>query len=244
MNCHHSLATCSEKESKKELYNSITKNYAPQTIKISGSQSLNNVQKNTVSSSSLVSNSPPRQLNVNNIDSSFCGSRIADLSRRSQQTILSTVGLSEFKDASRTAQLINKLHIDNIPSNMSTIPPVDSYDTHTKRILSGSVLAKSQYHNRIRFRSQMLCKDMAGNIILCNSAIESPLGVVRDEISQPHIPVLNTRKKYTYTAHDIIAAKILLSSSHQDTAAIRFLAKKLSTRNGPRKKNNIAAKLA
>jgi len=208
IDCHHPLATCSERESKKEVQNDAMKNSTLQKTEASGSDASSSVQKHTEFSPSLVLKFPRCQLNTdaNAIDSSFCYQRTA--SEMSQLMNMSTISWQQQQQLKGSRN--------------------GCYDAHTRRILSNSVLAKSRYHDKARFKSQLL-----GNG-----------GPANDAIAQPHLYMFNTDKKLSYTAYDIANAKLMLSSRHQDTADIRYLANKLSPTNAPRMKNNIAARLA
>lgn len=112
---------------------------------------------------------------------------------------------------------------------------VDSFDAHTRRILSNSVLAKSQYLDRFQIRNQLLTKRMTQNPFALGSL---------SALTKPHLHPMMPGNKKAYTAHDIAAAKLLLSSRKQGGKdGVHFLANKLPT-NIPRKQNTMAAKLA
>lgn len=143
------------------------------------------------------------------------------------------------KDTNAKKELVDKMPLHHQRNNLIDIKnakKIDSFDARTRRILSNSVLAKSQYQDRIRFRNQLLSKSIAQNAMA--------LGPVRNTITHPRLPSIMTENKKVYTAHDIAAAKLLLSSRQQDKADIHFLTKKLSTNKFPLKKNNVAARLA
>ena len=167
---------------------------------------------------------PPRQFYSNEINSSSLPSSPVINNGR----VLS----SEVKDSNVRKELVNKIpqpyQLNNF-IDINNTNKIDSFDARTRLILSNSVLAKSRYQDRIRFRNQFLSKSISENAI---------------DLTHPCLPTIITENKKAYTAHDIAAAKLLLSHRQQDMTAIHILAKKLSMNNFPRKKNNVAARLA
>ena len=110
-----------------------------------------------------------------------------------------------------------------------------NYDAHARRIVSNSVLAKSQYFDKIQLRNQLLTKRMTPNPFALGSL---------SAMTKPNLAPMMTGSKKAYTAHDIAAAKLLLSSRKQGGKdGVHFLNNKLPT-NIPRKQNNVAARLA